>query len=211
MSYLFYNCISLSSLPDISKWNIDNVINMDNLFSYCQSLSCILDILKWKTNNILNIFQLFTSCIALLPLTYLKKFEKSKIIQNNEISKNEENIETSENEENNEISKNADNKSPGIKIDEHCHNLVYMITNRDWECDLCIESYPNIIPTYYCTKCDFDVCKNCMNNLSDEIKYPLFYEGKKENNDIKGINDSRYHCHPLIYCITSRNSEEKTN
>jgi len=25
MSYMFYECSSLSSLPDISKWNTDNV------------------------------------------------------------------------------------------------------------------------------------------------------------------------------------------
>ena len=99
----------------------------------------------------------------------------------------------------------------GIKIDAHCHNLVYMITNRNWICNLCRTSYPYIIPTYYCTKCDFDVCSTCMNNLSDEIKYPLLNRGKRENNSIKTINDMKYHYHPLIYCITSRGSEGKTN
>ena len=32
MSYMFCNCISLSSLPDISKWNTNNVKNMNGLF-----------------------------------------------------------------------------------------------------------------------------------------------------------------------------------
>ena len=99
----------------------------------------------------------------------------------------------------------------GIKVDAHNHNLVYMITNRNWICNLCKESYPNFIPTYYCTKCDFDVCRTCMNKLSDEFKFPLFFKGKKENSFIKTIDDTKFHYHPLIYCITSRGSERKTN
>ena len=98
----------------------------------------------------------------------------------------------------------------GIKIDDHCHNLVYMVTNRDWICNLCRESFPNIIPTFYCTKCDFDVCRRCMEELCDEIKYPLIFKGKRISKNIKTIHDRRHH-HPLIYCITSRDSERSTN
>ncbi len=43
-----------------------------------------------------------------------------------------------------------------------------MITNRNWICDLCMESYPSFLPTFYCSKCDYDVCKKCMDKLSDE-------------------------------------------
>ena len=32
---LFYKCESLTSLPDISKWNINKVINMSYMFAYC--------------------------------------------------------------------------------------------------------------------------------------------------------------------------------
>ena len=38
MSYLFYECSSLKSLPDISKWNVNNVTNMSALFKGCSSL-----------------------------------------------------------------------------------------------------------------------------------------------------------------------------
>ena len=38
MSYIFYKCLSLSSLPDISKWNTNNVTNMSYMFSGCSSL-----------------------------------------------------------------------------------------------------------------------------------------------------------------------------
>ena len=31
----------------------------------------------------------------------------------------------------------------GITIDNHPHSLVYMITNRDWICNLCRKKYDN--------------------------------------------------------------------
>ena len=48
ISSLFYHCKSLSSLPDISKWNTNNVNNMSKLFNLCVSLSSLPDISKWK-------------------------------------------------------------------------------------------------------------------------------------------------------------------
>ena len=38
MSELFNGCESLEELPDISKWNTYNIINMSNLFGGCKSL-----------------------------------------------------------------------------------------------------------------------------------------------------------------------------
>ena len=32
LKYIFYNCSSLSSLPDISKWNTNNVIDISEMF-----------------------------------------------------------------------------------------------------------------------------------------------------------------------------------
>ena len=32
---MFYDCWSLSSLPDISKWNTNNVTNMWRMFDNC--------------------------------------------------------------------------------------------------------------------------------------------------------------------------------
>ena len=48
MSYLFFGCSSLKSLPDISKWNINNVTDMHALFTKCSSLSSLPDISKWN-------------------------------------------------------------------------------------------------------------------------------------------------------------------
>ena len=38
MYRMFYNCSSLSSLPDISKWNTNNVKDMHEMFKNCYSL-----------------------------------------------------------------------------------------------------------------------------------------------------------------------------
>ena len=38
LKYLFYKCSSLSSLPDISKWNTNNVTDMSSMFYDCYSL-----------------------------------------------------------------------------------------------------------------------------------------------------------------------------
>ena len=49
MSYIFQNCSSLSSLPDISKWNTNNVANMENMFYGCSSE--LYNPLNLKNNN----------------------------------------------------------------------------------------------------------------------------------------------------------------
>ena len=51
MSSMFYNCKSLSSLPNITKWNTKNVNNMSYIFNICNSLSSLPDLSKWNTNN----------------------------------------------------------------------------------------------------------------------------------------------------------------
>ena len=49
---MFANCLSLSSLPDISKWNTSNVIDMSGMFTNCSSLLSLPDISKWNTINV---------------------------------------------------------------------------------------------------------------------------------------------------------------
>ena len=36
MSEMFFRCESLSSFPDISKWNTDNVSDMSDMFRRCK-------------------------------------------------------------------------------------------------------------------------------------------------------------------------------
>ena len=65
MNGIFHQCNSISSLPDISRWNIYKVINKNYMFSRFESLSSLSDLSNWKTadnstkigeiiNNLLN-------------------------------------------------------------------------------------------------------------------------------------------------------------
>ena len=62
MSYMFYLCNSLKSLPDISKWDTKNVTNMSCMFYYCKSLKSLPDISKWKLNKELDKEDMFKGC-----------------------------------------------------------------------------------------------------------------------------------------------------
>ena len=46
MSYMFYDCSSIFSLPNISKWNTSNITNMSYMFSNCSFLFSLPDISK---------------------------------------------------------------------------------------------------------------------------------------------------------------------
>ena len=62
MSCLFSFCFSLKSLPNISKWNTENVINMRSLFRGCQKLYDLPDISNWNTKNVTDMSYMFCSC-----------------------------------------------------------------------------------------------------------------------------------------------------
>ena len=44
---IFYDCESLKSLPDISKWNTENITNISVIFQDCKSLKSVPDISKY--------------------------------------------------------------------------------------------------------------------------------------------------------------------
>ena len=48
VSYMFYNCSQLLSLPDISNWNTKDIISMNDLFYNCSSLKSLPDLSKWN-------------------------------------------------------------------------------------------------------------------------------------------------------------------
>ena len=55
MGHMFFNCSSLVYIPDISKWNTNNVTDIFEMFEGCTSLSSFPDISKWNINKIKNI------------------------------------------------------------------------------------------------------------------------------------------------------------
>ena len=58
---MFYKCSSLTNLPDISKWNTNNIIDMNFVFSGCSNLKTLPDISKWNTLNVKTISYLFSN------------------------------------------------------------------------------------------------------------------------------------------------------
>ena len=69
MISIFYGCRSLSSFPEISKWNTNNVFKIKYIFYNCRALlSFLSDISKWITNNVTDMSEskIFEDC-ELLP------------------------------------------------------------------------------------------------------------------------------------------------
>ena len=81
MSCIFNKWYSLSSLSDISKWNINNVTNMSFMFDGSWSLLSLPDISKWNTNNVTNMSHMFGGCSSLSS-----EFDFSKIYETNSLS-----------------------------------------------------------------------------------------------------------------------------
>ena len=59
---MLVKCSSLSSLPDISKWNTINVTYMSGMLFKCSSLSSLPDISKWNINNVIDMSYIFGNC-----------------------------------------------------------------------------------------------------------------------------------------------------
>jgi len=73
MSHIFEGCSSLTSLPDISKWNTSKVTNMSHIFEGCSSLTSLPDISKWNTSKVTNMSYMFNECSSLLSLPDISK------------------------------------------------------------------------------------------------------------------------------------------
>ena len=62
---------------------------------------------------------------------------------------------------------NIEIKKKFMKTAYHKHILVYSRTSRDseelkqWACDNCKSIFENNVWSFYCTKCDFDICAKC--------------------------------------------------
>ena len=80
MSNMFYECSSLSSLPDFSKWNTSKVINMYGMFYKCSSLSSLPDISNWNISEVTDISFMFYECSSLTSLPDISNWNTSKVI-----------------------------------------------------------------------------------------------------------------------------------
>ena len=69
MSYMFYNCSSLTNI-DLSSFNTNQVINMSYMFYLCSSFA-ILDLSKINTNKVINMSRMFSYCKSLKNINLL--------------------------------------------------------------------------------------------------------------------------------------------
>ena len=76
MSYMFYNCSSLTSL-DVSNFNTEKVTAMSGMFSACSALTS-LDLSKFNTANVTTMSSMFYGCSALTSLD-LSKFNTANV------------------------------------------------------------------------------------------------------------------------------------
>ena len=58
---MFRGCQKLKNLPDISKWNINKVKDMNNMFNGCKSIKSFSFLSKWALSNI-NTEDMFKDC-----------------------------------------------------------------------------------------------------------------------------------------------------
>ena len=79
ISYLFYNCSSLSSILGIEKWTFSNITEMNCIFFNCSSLLSLPDISKWDTSNIKKMDSIFYNCSSLLSLPDISKWNTSNV------------------------------------------------------------------------------------------------------------------------------------
>ena len=79
ISYMFYECSSLSSLADISKWNISNVTDISHMLYQCSKLKYLPDISKLNTFNVNNMSYIFYECSSLSSLPDISKWNISNV------------------------------------------------------------------------------------------------------------------------------------
>ena len=80
---MFHNCPLLSSIPNISKWEIKGVEDITEMFYNCSSLSSLPDISKWIIKDISQLNNIFEGCLSLPSLPDI--FKRNKGIKNKDI------------------------------------------------------------------------------------------------------------------------------
>ena len=153
---MFYNCSSLSSLPDISKWNSNKFLNMSGLFANCSSLYFLPDISNWLIGNKIQ----------------FREYYEDKLDE-------ELNIQVEINELNEEI-EDKEKISKEYKIQDFCKNYLYSCQKYIYNNKDKIDYNPNSLYIRYmfygCTNIIKlpDISKWDVSN-SDDISF-MFYD-----------------------------------
>ena len=112
MSYMFHNCTTLLSSPDISNWDTSNITDMSSLFCgfnslippdiskwntknvtslshmfYKSPLTIMPDMSKWDTSNVKNMKAMFSECEYICELPNISNWNTSKVIDMSDMFK----------------------------------------------------------------------------------------------------------------------------
>lgn len=136
--------VKISSFGIIIKEHIHNLVYCLNTFNWkCNLCKIKYDKLKPKYFCSLCNYSMCENCYNMR--NYPKKKEFPDNIDNSNITINKK----------------------YLKTVYHKHILYYSRTSRDstelkqWYCNNCQEEFENDVWSFYCTKCDYDLCKKC--------------------------------------------------
>ena len=100
-----------------------------------------------------------------------------------------------------------------IIIKNHPHPLIFCKTldrskfGTSWNCNNCFEKYTYDQPSFYCTFCDYDICRKCVENLKlNEIHFYDFCKNKIDihlpsNGNFNWTQKYIFHEHLLTHII----------
>ena len=71
---MFYDCVLIKELPDISCWDTKNINNMNYMFQNCKSLKSFPDITNWDFENAINTEGMFAGVNKKIIPRDLKKW-----------------------------------------------------------------------------------------------------------------------------------------
>ena len=57
--------------------------------------------------------------------------------------------------------KEIDNNNNQLNKSNHEHKLIFLFSNKDWNCAKCGNHFNDKKAKYYCSLCDFNLCDNC--------------------------------------------------
>ena len=106
-------------------------------------------------------------------------------------------------------SPNLDNNFKWLtKLPLHAHFLTLVKRksyNYSWKCENCSKAYNEKDSSYYCSLCDYNICKNCHNfMLVSQVKTQIIttHQTPNDNFQIKSfkILNEKYHNKNLLYC-----------
>ena len=65
MSHIFNNCSSLTSVGDLSSWDVSSLTDASYMFYGCSSLTTLGDLSSWDVSNVTSMNSMFYGCSKL--------------------------------------------------------------------------------------------------------------------------------------------------